>query len=76
MSIKVIEMPEFSTIKMRAKFNDKYFEFGEIYDVHFVTNFDHGISARITAKNGRDYSLVYPTLTSFLNDWEEVEDAE
>lgn len=63
-------------MKLKTKFQDGYFELGEIVTVFIATMPDGRIKAQAESKSGEIHTYFYDELVTFYNDWEDYKGPE
>lgn len=59
-------------MKLRARFQDEDFDFGEVVDADITTTPDGFIKFQAAAEAGGRITIIYDTLERFCSDWEDV----
>ena len=62
-------------MKLRTKFQDEDFDYGEVVDAEFINSKDK-ITVRMKAKKGGIHTFYYQTLKEFYEDFEDGEEYE
>ena len=60
-------------MKLRTKFQDEDFDYGEVVDAEFINSKDR-ITVRMKAKKGGIHTFYYQTLKEFYEDFEDGEE--